>query len=409
VSGNAALFVTMALITAAVLVAAVIVSLIMASYLTGHISKPIAVLSGFMRRAGDTGDISHSGEEAAALNKYGQAKDEIGKIILDIDHFMEHIRNISKELESLADGDLTTEIEVISNADTMGMSVKYLSDSLNKIFGELNVASAQVSAGSTQIADGAQSLAQGSTEQAASVQQLSASINEMAQRTQESTAMAKRAAELTSTIKDNAEEGSRKMEEMTAAVKDIDQASQSINNIIKVIDEIAFQTNILALNAAVEAARAGQHGKGFAVVAEEVRDLASKSAEAARDTGSLIADSIEKAQLGSRIAQDTAESLKEIVAGIVESAEIVHEIAQSSEHQSSGINQINTGIDQVAQVIQANSATSEESAAASQEMSGQANMLEEMVAQFKLRGGTKHVRSGVPAMSPDVRKTNYDY
>ena len=391
------LFSTMTIVTAAALIIAATVSLLLAFYLTGHISKPLAVLSGFMRRAGDTGDISHSNEEASALHKYGQTKDEIGKMIVDIDHFVEHIKHIAGELDSLADGDLTTEIEVVSNNDTMGRSVKHLTDNLNNIFTELNSSSAQVAAGSSQIADSAQALAQGSTQQAASVQQLSASINEIAQQTQENTAKAGRAAILAGTIKDTAETGSRKMEEMINAVEDIEQASQSISKVIKVIDDIAFQTNILALNAAVEAARAGQHGKGFAVVAEEVRSLASKSAEAARDTGSLIADSMGKAELGSRIANDTAKSLEEIVSGINESAQIVHDIAQSSEQQADGIKQINIGIDQVAQVVQANSATSEESAASSEEMSAQANMLEEMVAQFKLRGDVKHVRSALPA------------
>ncbi|MCL1820937.1 MAG: methyl-accepting chemotaxis protein, partial [Oscillospiraceae bacterium] len=178
------------------------------------------------------------------------------------------------------------------------------------------------------------------------------------------------------------------MDEMTVAVKEINTASQSIQKVIKVIDDIAFQTNILALNAAVEAARAGQHGKGFAVVAEEVRSLAAKSADAARDTGGLIANSMEKAELGTRIAGETAASLAEIVSGINESSQIVSEIAQSSEEQSAGITQINHGIDQVAQVVQQNSATAEESAAASEEMSGQSSILEELIAQFKLKGAT---------------------
>jgi len=358
-------------------------------------SKPLTVLSGFMRRAGDTGDISRNDEEVDTFRKYGLAKDEIGRMIEDVDHFMEHISNISEELESLANGDLTTEIEVISKTDTMGRSVKYLTDTLNNIFSELNSSSAQVSIGSKQIADGAQSLAQGSTEQAASIQQLSASFHEIAQKTQENTDMAGHAAALAQKIKDAAEKGSKKMEEMIAAVNDIDQASQSINKVIKVIDDIAFQTNILALNAAVEAARAGQHGKGFAVVAEEVRNLAGKSAEAAQDTESLIANSIEKAKLGSRIAQDTATSFEEIASGINESARIVNDIAQSSQNQTTGINEIHEGINQVAQVVHSNSATAEENAASSEEMSGQANMLEEMVAQFKLRDESTRVRSNL--------------
>jgi methyl-accepting chemotaxis protein len=236
---------------------------------------------------------------------------------------------------------------------------------------------------SKQISDGAQLLAQGSTEQAASVEELSASITDIANKTKANADMAGRAASLADTIMQNAEKGSIQMNEMTAAVKEINLASQSINKVIKVIDDIAFQTNILALNAAVEAARAGQHGKGFAVVAEEVRSLASKSAEAAKDTGNLIANSMEKAELGATIADSTAASLAEIVSGINESNLIVAEIARSSEEQSAGISQINIGIDQVAHVVQQNSATAQESAAASAEMSGQSAVMEDLIKQFR--------------------------
>ena len=238
---------------------------------------------------------------------------------------------------------------------------------------------------SNQIANGAQSLAQGATEQAAAIEELSGSISEIAHKSKMNTEMAETTANLANTIKNNVEKGNRHMDEMINAVGEINVASQAIGKVIKTIEDIAFQTNILALNAAVEAARAGTAGKGFAVVAEEVRNLANKSAEAAKDTAKLIENSIEKATQGTNIADETAACLAEIVSGINESGQLIGEITKSSEEQSASINQINIGIDQVSQIIQQNSATAEESAALSEEMSAQANSLEELIHEFKYR------------------------
>ena len=376
---NAAMFSSMLILIIAVLVVAIAVALTLAVYISGLISKPLTVLSSFMKKAGSTGDLTLSPQDVEAIHKFGTAKDEIGQTVNGAASFVTHVTNISKELETIAGGDLTSAVNTLSKDDTMGNSLQNLLSNLNSMFGEIQSSTAQVATGSKQIADGSQSLAQGSTEQAASVQELSSSIAEIAQKTKGNADMAGRASMLAGDIKTSAEKGSRQMGEMMDAVRDINASSQNISKVIKSIDDIAFQTNILGLNAAVEAARAGQHGKGFAVVAEEVRNLAAKSAEAAKDTESLIADSIEKAELGSRIADDTSASLTEIVAGIGESSQLVTEIAKSSEEQSEGIGQINRGIDQVAQVIQQNSATAEQSAAASEEMSGQSMMLEELI------------------------------
>jgi len=310
-----------------------------------------------------------------------------GAILMTKTTLKKYIGDITDKLHSIADGNLNLDADIDYDGDfaPIQASLLVIISSLNETIRQIITASRQVSASSAQIADGAQSLAQGSTQQAASAEQLSASVSDIAQKTKDNAEMAERTAALANAIKQDAEKGNRQMEEMTDAVREINLAGQSIGKVIKVIDDIAFQTNILALNAAVEAARAGQYGKGFAVVAEEVRNLAAKSAEAAKDTGELIANSIEKAELGARIADETAASLVNIVFGINESAQYVNEIAKSSEIQSVGIAQINEGIDQVAIIVQQNSATAEENAAASLEMSEQANILQQLIAKFKLK------------------------
>ena len=291
-------------------------------------------------------------------------------------------------LERIAKGDLSFDIQPRGVHDRTSHAIIAMLDNLNAMFSEVGASSAQVLTGSNQVAGGAQALAQGSTEQAAAVEELSSTIAEIAEKTRENAKMADEAAVLSNTIKTNAEKGNQQMEHLMRSVTEINEASQSISKVIKVIDDIAFQTNILALNAAVEAARAGQHGKGFAVVANEVRSLAAKSAGAAQETGAMIENSMTKSQLGLSIATQTSGSLREIVAGIVENAKIVFQIAQSSDEQAAAIAQINTGIHQVSQIVQQNSATAEESAAASQEMSGQAALLQDHIRRFTFKDTT---------------------
>ncbi len=264
-------------------------------------------------------------------------------------------------------------------------SLKAVNDNMNVLVSNMREASEQVTSGAKQISTSSIGLAQGATEQASTIEELTASIEEISSQTNMNAGNAREANTLAETAKTNAVNGNVQMQEMLIAMNNINESSGNIFKIIKVIDEIAFQTNILALNAAVEAARAGQHGKGFAVVAEEVRNLAARSANAAKETTAMIESSIKKVKDGTMIANETAKALDKIVEDVSRVASLVSEIATASHEQSSGINQINQGIIQVSNVVQTNSATSEESAAASEELLSQAEALKDQVSQFKLR------------------------
>ncbi|MDR0325827.1 MAG: methyl-accepting chemotaxis protein [Oscillospiraceae bacterium] len=355
------------------------------SIIFGGVVKPVVLLTAFMHKAGTTGDITCTPGEKRILGSFTNRKDEIGRLMAGCGAYIDHMNLAADELEHIAAGDLTVEIKSLSASDTMAGSLNKMIDNLNHMFHEIQISAMQVSDGSKHIADGAASLSSGSEEQAAAIDELSSTVNKILEQTSNSAAVAREAADMSSAIRNSAEKGSSQMSHMMQAVTEINDASGQISKVIKVIDDIAFQTNILALNAAVEAARAGQHGKGFAVVAEEVRNLASKSAEAAKDTGGLIENSVAKANLGMSIATETAQSLKEIVEGINRSSGLIVEVAGKTDEQAAAISHLNAGIDQVASVIQQNSATAEESSASSAEMSGQANLLEDLIAQFKLK------------------------
>ena len=317
------------------------------------------------------------------------SQDEIGNLAASFRRMIENIRGQALVAEQIAAGDLTVEVPIRSEEDILGKKLAEIVEINNEVLGNIVSSSEQVAAGSKQVSDSSIALSQGAAEQASSIEELTASIEEISSQTNLNADNAREANNLADEAKTHATEGNREMGQMLRAMEEINESSSNISKIIKVIDEIAFQTNILALNAAVEAARAGQHGKGFAVVAEEVRNLAARSADAARETTEMIEGSIKKTEDGTKIARDTAEALGEIVTDIERVADLVSNIAVASDEQARGIGQINEGIMQVSQVVQTNSATSEESAAASEELSGQAALLQEMVGKFKLKQATR--------------------
>lgn len=298
-----------------------------------------------------------------------------------------YIDEISHILSSIAGGDMAVSItsEFKGSFLTLKESLNQSIESFDSVLTEIDTAAAQVASGTRQVSHGSQTISQGATEQASEIDQLTATITQIAAQTSQNAQNANSANELVKTAKNDAVSGNNQMEEMQQAMEMIKDSSESISKIIKVIDGIAFQTNILALNAAVEAARAGVHGKGFAVVAEEVRNLAGRSAQAAKETTDLIENSINIVGSGTIIADKTADALSNIVDSVEKAAELVAQIAVASNEQVIGITHINNSIDQMMSVVQTNSATSEETAAASEELSSQAEMLSCMVSRFHLK------------------------
>ncbi|MGE4540671.1 MAG: methyl-accepting chemotaxis protein [Bacteroidales bacterium] len=347
-----------------------------------EIAKPLAEVSQVMMAIsnGNLKAIIH-GVYEGKFDELKQSVNNMGRSLNDI------LEEISIVTNKISNGNLDIENLPSYDGDFAGISngLNAIIKTLNHLFNEINMAAEQVNEGANQVSYGSQSLSKGSTDQASSVQELTASIAEIAEQTKNNAANGNDAKKLATDVMDTAQNGNIQMAKMQSSMTEINQSSNDISKIIKVIDDIAFQTNILALNAAVEAARAGQHGKGFAVVAEEVRTLAARSADAAKVTSTLIEGSIEKVAIGTQIADETATALQEIVDGIKKTSDLVGNIADASNIQASSITQINDGIDQVSQVIQNNAATSQQSAAASEELLSQAEILRQMIAQFQLR------------------------
>ena len=301
----------------------------------------------------------------------------------------EIITDMEMQLKAMGEGDFNVrsrnEAMYVGSFSRIQDAMTKLSRAVSETLSQIDISADQVNSGGEQISASAQAMAQGATQRASSVSELAATISGISHAVDETAAHAQSAKEDNQASHDEIEVCSRHMADLMEAMKAIEGKSLEISKVIKTIEDIAFQTNILALNAAVEAARAGAAGKGFAVVADEVRNLATKSQEASKSTSILIEETVKAVNEGSRISVETDESLKEVVIRAQKVMDAVTRISQATDSQSKDVQQVSIGIDQISSVVQTNSATAEQSAAASEELSGQANVLKDLVGRFTLR------------------------
>ncbi|MEA4971173.1 MAG: methyl-accepting chemotaxis protein [Candidatus Pelethousia sp.] len=361
---------------------AVLVGLLIASMISKPLHQMVEAADKLSQGNFDVNIKADSKDETGMLaNSFGHMADTLKTIIADL----------TRGLEAFADGNFALDSQAqesyVGDYAPLLDSIRKMRDNLSDTLRHINMASEQVATGSNQVSSGAQALAAGSTEQAASVQQLSASIERIAEQAEQNSSTVVIASESVQQAGVGVNAGNEHMEQLTQAMTDIGSSSNQIANITKVIEDIAFQTNILALNAAIEAARAGDAGKGFAVVADEVRNLAAKSAEAAKQTGDLIQTSVDTVARGTEITNQTAQILKEVGASAAEVIDSFGKIEQSIAEQTAAIEQIKQGITQISAVVQTNAATAEENSATSEEMSAQAATLRHEVGKFKLLAG----------------------
>jgi methyl-accepting chemotaxis protein len=393
---------TSILLMVAFVVAAILISLVLSLRMSRSIALPIGNIEHVMRVVTKTGDIHMPEGLSEPLAVTATREDEVGGLASSFCSMMEDLKRKVEVLERVASGDLSETVDMTGSNDILGNAVNDVVNNISAIVREVTETTEQLSRGAQELAAGSQALSQASSQQSATVENLQRAAGEIADEADKNAGRAEDAAKLAGEIRGHANDGGKRMEAMIQAMKEISEASHAIGGVMKVIDEIAFQTNILALNAAVEAARAGSHGKGFAVVADEVRNLATKCAAAAHETNAMIADTILKAELGDRIVAEAITYFDTIEKGVETADVLLADITSAAQGQSARIDEINASVSELTSVVFHNSATAEEGAAASAQIKEEALLLREMVKKFKIDEGKEHEKAYTAPEPPAV-------